>query len=290
VRWLLQRAGQSLMPEAPGAIGATVPAAEPIGVSSGPRMLQSDSPMKRSTPRHALIVVGSVLCAGIGWRNVLAGRQSAVAHRRQKRADADALVLRVPHVRGEIVLDGDTDDPGWTTRPGPARTGPFRRPNGVAARPYSDARLVWGDGHLYVVLYAADEDIRSLADRGDGPEWRDDSFRLVFQRGDLEYAIEVSPEGKVADAVRRPGRPFDYAWNSGAHISHEADGTMNDSTDTDEEWVVEMAIPLESLGVRGDRGDRIGFAARRCNSPENGARVCAGWGESPAEAGEIVLE
>ncbi|HXN32711.1 MAG TPA: hypothetical protein VN894_12650, partial [Polyangiaceae bacterium] len=128
--------------------------------------------------------------AGVAARRVLGRRGGVVvASPREGRGDADRPVLHVPHLRGDLFLDGDTDDPGWTAAPGPARTGAFLRPNGAPSRPYSDARLVWGDGHLYVALYAADDDIRSLTDQADGPVWLDDSFRLVFTRDDVEYAV-----------------------------------------------------------------------------------------------------
>jgi hypothetical protein len=206
------------------------------------------------------------------------------------------VTLVVPHLPGSITLDGDTDDPGWTQPPGPARTGPFRLPSGAEARPYSDVRLLWGDAHLYLALYAADEDIRTRTDEPDGPLWLDDSFRLTFRRDDVEYAIEVSPKGIVTDAVRRSGgagrgRAFDYSWNSGAHVSPEIDGTINRSDDMDEEWVIEMAIPFESLGLHGERGETIGFSVRRCDTPKGSPRVCAGWGEREGDAmARLVLE
>jgi hypothetical protein len=195
-----------------------------------------------------------------------------------------ALALHVPHLPGSIVLDGDTDDPGWTSPPGPARTGAFLNAAGVESRPYSEARAVWGDGHLYFSLYAADEDIRSGATEHDGPVWLDDSFRLVFTLPDGERAIEVSPRGVVTDAKRSPGGAFDYAWESRAHVSPEVDGTVNNPKDSDEEWVIEMAIPFEALGMSGERGETLGFSVRRCDTPKSGARVCSAWG-----AGQGVL-
>ncbi len=202
---------------------------------------------------------------------------------------ATPVTLAVPHLSASIVLDGDTDDPGWTLPPGPARTGPFVLANGAAARPYSDVRAAWGDGHLYLALYAADEDIRSRTAEHDGPLWLDDSFRLVFTGADGERAIEVSPRGVVTDALRSPGGAFDYSWESGAHVSPELDGTVNDSKDADEEWVIEMAIPFEALGMRGERGEAIGFSVRRCDVPKGAPRVCASWGEGGAP-GKLRLE
>ena len=205
-------------------------------------------------------------------------------------ADRAHVELRVPHVKGSITLDGDLDDTGWL---GPlARTGAFVGANGAEARPYSDARAVWGDGHLYLALYAADEDVRATSRVADGPTWVDDSFRLVFTSGDVESVIDISAAGVVTDSRRSHGGALDYSWDSGLHVSTELDGTMNDPRDEDEEWTLEVAIPFESLGMRGVAGERIGFSVRRCDTPKGASRVCASWGERGERegAGMIVLE
>jgi Carbohydrate family 9 binding domain-like len=205
---------------------------------------------------------------------------------------ARVLELHVPHAKGNIMLDGDMDDPGWL---GPiARTNAFIGEDGVnPARPYSDTRLVWGDGHLYLALYAADEDIRATHAEPDGPIWIDDSFHLLFDHGGAERVFDVSPLGVLTDATRSaaPGlvKPFDYTWESGAHISKELDGTLNDPSDDDEEWVIEMAIPFEALGLKGEPGERIGFSVRRCDTPKSRRRACGQWGAG-AERGVLVLD
>ena len=191
--------------------------------------------------------------------------------------------LHVPHLKGSIVLDGDMDDPGWEADI--ARTGAFVDETGGDARPYSDARLVWGDGHLYLALYAADEDIRATHTEPDGPVWMDDSFHLVFRSGSHERTFDVSPLGILTDGQRSLGGALEYRWQSGAHVSHELDGTMNHSSDDDEEWVIEMAIPFRALGIRGEKGERVGLTLGRCDSPHRGPRVCAAW----ARAGDGVL-
>ena len=254
--------------------------------------------MAARRPNNRVLVLASaivILGAGLGGRQ-LAARARAHARVTGAKALASGATraesgedLHVPHLPGSILLDGDTDDPGWTAPPGPARTGAFVLDSGGVARPYSDVRLLWGDGHLYLALYAADEDVRSRTDEHDGPLWLDDSFRLVFTQGEVERAIEVSPKGVLTDAMRSPGGSYDYSWESGAHVSKELDGTMNDAKDSDEEWVIEMAIPFEALGMRGERGESIGFSVRRCDVPKGGSRVCAGWGEGQAR-GRLVLD
>jgi len=245
-----------------------------------------------------LVLVGAALVVavalGVGARQMSTRRAAAqaAAPRPSSAAAHGAPVLHVPHLPGSITLDGDTDDPGWTQAPGPARTGAFVLANGAVARPYSDTRVLWGDGHLYFSLYAADEDIESRTKEPDGPLWLDDYFRLSFVRGDVEYAIDVSPRGIVTDAIRRSGGAFDYSWSSGVHVSPELDGTLNNSNNMDEEWVIEMALPFESLGLKGESGESIGFSVTRCDTPKDAPRVCAGWGEASADApqGRLVLE
>ena len=252
------------------------------------------SPTRRLLSIARVAGVGAALAiavvASVGVRRCLvvhaATRAAALAASSGGAADT---ALRVPHAPASIVIDGDTDDPGWLEAPGPARTGPFVFANGAPARPYSEARLLWGDEHLYVTLYAADEDIRARTNQPDGPLWIDDSFRMVFAQGGVEYSIELSASGAMTDAIRKNGGAPDYSWSSGAHVSHEMDGTLNDPTDMDEEWVLEIAIPFASIGMAGERGERIGLTIHRCDTPKGSPRVCSGWGEGE-DHGRIQLD
>lgn len=238
----------------------------------------------------ALLVTGAVL----DTRHTISSRRAARAAACLSNALAQgALVLRVPRSPGAITLDGDTDDPGWVRPPGPAKTGGFLMENGEKSRPYSQARLVWGDDYLYLALYASDEDIESRVDRPDAPlSPDDDAFRIVFSQGDTEYAFDVSPSALITDSIRRGAGAWDTTWNSGAHVSREIDGTTNDPKNLDEEWEIELAIPLSSLGLRGEPGENIGLSFHRCDTPKGSRRVCSGWGdgEDGRGKGRIVFE
>jgi len=212
-------------------------------------------------------------------------------------AEEGALVLHVPHAEGNIVLDGDMDDPGWIRAS--ARTHAFVGPDGVtAARPYSEARFVWGDGFLYVGLYAADDDLHAQGTEHDHPAAGDDTFHLVFRDGTIDRVFDLNPLGTLTDGTRPAGTdaPLDLAWESGAHVSHELDGTIDRTTDHDEEWLIEMAIPFESLGLRGAKGERIGASLSRCDTLKSGVTACGSWGAGTAPSGDaskkgvLVLE
>jgi hypothetical protein len=245
----------------------------------------------------AILGLGVALVATSGWLYGKRARSSRAAARAAADAVSASMVrgdplLRVPHAPGAITLDGDMDDPGWVRPPGPARTGGYVLADGEQARPYSNTRIVWGDGYLYLSLYAADEDIETHTDAPDGPVGLDDAFRVVFAQPGVEYAIEVSPRAVIADSIRRDEGEWDSSWSSGAHASKEVDGTINSPGNTDEEWAVELAVPFESLGMKGERGETIGLSLSRCDTPKGMPRICAGWGLGPGghPRGRIVLQ
>ena len=227
------------------------------------------------------------------------GVASKVTHRGRPpdvpaRDAASALEMRVPRAAGPITIDGEFEDPGW--RGDVARTRLLRSDTGELGRPYSDVRLVWDGELLYLTLYAADEDIRATHTQPDDPVWLEDSFHVLFVRDGVEHTLDVSPLGTLADAERRGdaagdggAHPFEYRWQSGARVAHDLDGTPNDASDDDEEWVIELAVPLAALGVPPKPGERIGFAVRRCDVPKHAARTCAGWGDAAAP-GTLVLD
>jgi hypothetical protein len=197
----------------------------------------------------------------------------AIGSRSLERAAAVAPPppFSVPRAAAAITIDGHLDEPGWTKRA--ARTNAFLGKDGASGRPYADARLAWDESTLYVALYAGDRDVRAASGKHDDPLWLGgDEFRLVFLLADGARAvIEVSPSCVVTDARQSRGGKLDFAWESQARAACDVDGTVNDPSDEDEEWVVELAIPLASLGKP------IGFGARRCDTARDGSRTCTSF-------------
>jgi hypothetical protein len=193
-------------------------------------------------------------------------------------------VLHVPHVPSPPVIDGSVDEPAWR---GPlASTGTL--PNEDSRKMTdSSVRAIWSGQELFLVLYAADDDIRATVTTPDAPLWQEDAFRVAFAiPGDPRLrVIYVSPLGTLTDAYIE-GDAVDMSWQSGARVGCDVDGTMNDPRDDDEEWVVEMAVPLASIGLRGVPGERVGFSVRRCDAPKGQSRRCGAWGE---KGGQIEL-
>ncbi len=224
-------------------------------------------------------VVGLVVLYGLG-------RHEAIEHGVDRGASAQHAavpsgpVLRVARARVPVKIDGEPQD--WAGQH--AQTGVFKSVDGRRA-PDSEAHLSWGDGKLYLLLYAADQDIRASVKTPDAPLWPEDAFRLAFTRaGDASSrVIYVSPIGTLTDEIVT-GKRVDTSWQSGAVVAHDLDGTPNNPKDNDEEWIIEMAIPLSSIGMRGAPGSSVGLSLERCDIPKGADRRCTAY------QGRIVLE
>jgi hypothetical protein len=202
-----------------------------------------------------------------------------------------AAQLHVPKVTARVRLNGDTKGkPYWDLDAGVTRN--FRDDYGNGMVPYSEAKVRWGRDSLYLLLYAGDLDLEGRIKKRDAALESDDSFHLEFGSGDEVRVISVSILGTLTDSLctqSASGRKCDPAWDSGARLAVDRDGSLNKIGDNDEEWVVEMSIPLAKLGLKKPAaGARIPFSIRRCEIGHDGPHACGSWGQNPP--GELVLE
>jgi hypothetical protein len=214
------------------------------------------------------------------------------------------LQLHVPHATAPIPIDAEIEGKKvWEPEAG--RTGNFTDTGGKGMVPYTEVKLRWGDGKLYFLMYAGDLDLEGSVREPDGPVARDDSFHLEIRGHDGVRVVEVSVLGTVTDARCRddraaskdPASPVDVTapscdrgWQSHAVVAVDTDGTLNRVGDNDEEWVVEMALPFDALGLgSAGPGTRIPLAIRRCEVGARGPGPCGSWGTAPVR-GEVILD
>jgi hypothetical protein len=216
-----------------------------------------------------LAILAGLSLGALGWKRARSLRAGALAktHAAARAEHPRPGVLRVPHAAGPIRVDGEVDEPAWQEHI--ARTGSFRDDSGALARPYSDARAAWdaATGSLYLTLYAADEDIRTST----GAAGTDDAFELEL--GGTSFRVTAD-----GHAIGAP---------AGVELGLDRDGTANDPADDDEEWVIEMKIPLAAIGLEGRPGASTHFAMRRCDTLRTGARLCGTFG---GPDGQLMLE
>lgn len=180
--------------------------------------------------------------------------------------DAQIPQLDVPRAQAgdTITIDGVLDEPLWTRA---GKTGRFVDAGSGKARDdapvQGSARLAWDDTFLYVAVEVDDAKIRGgfPADAIDPHLWERDTVELMLDPdGDGDnrdyYEIQVSPQNLVFDSQfddynaprPTPNGPFGHQeWRAELTSAIKIRGTIDDDSDRDEGYVVEMKIPWKSF-------------------------------------------
>jgi hypothetical protein len=160
-----------------------------------------------------------------------------------KRAERAPVVI--PRTSGPLVIDGELGEPDWNNH---SLRHILTSATGEQARPFSEVRWLHDDGKLYVGLYAADENIQSR-----------DFFDVTI--GALSFHIDAT--GKLT-----PPMPD-------VKVGLDRDGTLDDPSNDDEEWVLEVVIPLPATGLT--TGSAKPVRAARCDTPKDNVERCGSW-------------
>lgn len=164
---------------------------------------------------------------------------------------------------GTIVIDGRVDEAPWRQAPVLSFYLPVTH---EPATTRTEGRILWDDTHLYVSFVAEDRDLRATETHRDHPVFFDDCLEFFFQveGADRYYNIEINAKGTVFDA--RGGSPHAFRFENMRHAVH-LDGTLNDSSDVDTGWSLELAIPFSDIaeldGKPPQPGDRWRFHLSR---------------------------
>jgi hypothetical protein len=160
-----------------------------------------------------------------------------------------------------IVIDGRLDEPAWAAAPW---TEPFvdiegsRKPQ---PRYQTRAKLLWDDAYLYIGAELEEPHVWATLTQHDDIVFRDNDFEVFIDPdGDRReyYEIEVNALGTIFDLflVRTyiDGGPALHGWDckglkSAVHVA----GTLNDPSDVDRGWLVELALPWQALAEAAHR-------------------------------------
>jgi hypothetical protein len=132
-----------------------------------------------------------------------------------------------------------------------------------APRFETKAKMLWNDHYLYIAAQLEEPHIWGTIEQRDAVIFMDNNFE-IFIDPDSDthnyYELEVNALGTYWDLMltqpyRTGGKPV-HAWDiKELKIGIDLRGTLNDPSDTDEGWTVEIAIPLEVLNqtIRRDQ-------------------------------------
>ena len=162
-----------------------------------------------------------------------------------------------------IVIDGSADEPAWQ-QTAPVALWDVRYIDDPQPHTYpTEARMLWDDDHLYIFMLATDPDVWSTLPDRDDWLWDEEVVEIFFDpMGEaLDYAeIEVNSRNTIVDLLvtRSPRRESFFEWSPEMECAVQVGGTLNDPSDEDQFWSMELAMPWQALvtdisDVIGDR-------------------------------------
>ena len=193
-----------------------------------------------------------------------------------------------------IKIDGRLDELSWQWA---AKLGLFvKADHDTSTLFHTDAMLLWDERNLYVAFICADSDIWSTKNRRDDSLFEEESVEIfIGPYGDEGKFIElgVNPLNTVYDLLISKayslGGKADWSWNiKGLQTAVMVDGTVNERSDRDVGWTVEIAIPWEAMdklwpgvSIPPKNGDKWRLKLLRIDRPGSGRIGIIGWCDSP---------
>jgi hypothetical protein len=170
------------------------------------------------------------------------------------------------------VIDGNMDEKIWETA---AWTEAFRDIEGeLSDRPLpyykTQAKMLWDNNYLYIAAQLEDKHIWANLKKRDEIVYNDNDFEVFIDprnSGHRYFEYEINALNTVFDLLLikpyRAGSNFLISWDSkGLKHAVKIKGTLNDPSDEDEGWTVEMAIPFKDINASPKDSSiwRLGFS------------------------------
>lgn len=120
-------------------------------------------------------------------------------------------------------------------------------------------KMLWDDEYLYIAAQLEEKDLWATLQNHDDIIFRDNDFEIFIDpNNDASnyFEIEINALGTVMDLFMhktyKRGGPMDMKWNTtGMKSAVYMKGTLNNNSDVDKYWAIEMAIPFSCLARPG---------------------------------------
>lgn len=185
-----------------------------------------------------------------------------------------------------IKIDGKLDEAVWQTVPKSPNFVDLI--SGQETLHSTKAALLWDDEYLYVAYWIEEPFVTAKFKERDAPIWQDNDVELFIAGADAYYEFEINAHGTIYEGFFIWKEAFESAgyaamddfditsssvtWQDfngvgltnhprgkrlaflkwdfpGLRSAVDIQGTLNDDTDVDQGWTVELALPWKSFGV-----------------------------------------
>ncbi len=159
------------------------------------------------------------------------------------------------HTQHPIVIDGTLDDPAWREAPwtsdfvdieGDARPRPRFR---------TRVKMLWDENYLYIAAELEEPDVKATLLQHDSVIFHDNDFEVFVKplpRTPSYFEFEMNALNTGWDLfLAKPykmGGHADNSWDAtGMKTAVHIEGTLNQSSDRDRGWTLEIAYPWRSF-------------------------------------------
>ena len=158
-------------------------------------------------------------------------------------------------VNDQLNMDGKINEPAWLKAEWTDIFADIEGPSKPKPTHETRAKMLWDDTYLYLAAYLEEPHIWAMLKERESIIYYDNDFEVFIDPvpDNYHYAeIEVNAFGTIMDLLL--ARPYrngvvpSFGWDcKGLLLGIDIQGTINNPTDKDTAWVVEMAIPLKSI-------------------------------------------
>ena len=173
-------------------------------------------------------------------------------------AEVPIRTYNAPKATSAIMIDGILDESDWQKAP---LSDAFADIRGVDFEPLpvkqTHMKMLWDDENLYIAGIIEEDNVTASLTEHDAIIYHDNDWEVFIdpdQDCRFYFEIELNALNTVMDLLMdrpyRDGGKFYLPWDlRGLRTAVHVNGTLNDPSDTDQGWTVEMAIPVASLCV-----------------------------------------
>jgi len=163
----------------------------------------------------------------------------------------------VPKVTHAPVIDGKLDDAAWTHATWTETYIDISGPDHPTPRFKTRGKMAWDDEYFYFAAELEEPHLWATLTERDSIIYHENDWE-IFLDPDSDthdyFELEINVLNTVWDLFLvkpyRDGGPALHEWDApGLRHAVHADGTINDPTDTDRGWTIEVAWPWKSLAA-----------------------------------------
>jgi len=179
----------------------------------------------------------------------------------------DPKSTNVPRIDGAVTIDGVLDEQPWQKA---ARLTPFVRHDTMdSARVSTEVRVWYDQAALYLGWICEDGDIQATLTGRDQRFWEEEVVEFFVTPAGLDryFELQWNPLGGRFDAIIQneigaDGRSVrfkgDWSYTAAAMtFAVKVDGSVQNSSDRDQRWTVEVRIPFSDLKVGTPRSGEV---------------------------------